>query len=131
MSIPILHTKKHRALALVGVLLALACLAIGFPEIVDGFRQAARGRQESAPPWSTAAALCAFPGWLWAAVSCVRRRQWGWLLVISGLSHLGMLAYLAVGSRHYSARATGPDHAGPDHAGPDHAGPDRVTDVAR
>ncbi len=102
MNIPILHTKKHRGLALAGVVLALGCLSIGFPEIVESFRTAAQGQQGSASPWSTAAALCAFPGWLWAALSCVRRRQWGWLLVISGLSHPGMLAYLAFGTRNYS-----------------------------
>jgi hypothetical protein len=93
--IPILTSRQHRIFAVA----AIVCIAIGFPEIRDGFQASARGESSQPSGWSTAATILALPSWLWAAYSCARRKQWGWLLAITILSHGGMLAYLVFGAR--------------------------------
>ncbi len=110
-TIPLLVSRQHRILAAIGTVAAIACIIIGFPEIRDGFQASARGESSQPSSWSTAATILALPSWLWAAYSCVRRKQWGWLLAITVLSHAGMLTYLVFGSRSVAA-AEGHDFPG-------------------
>lgn len=87
------------------LLLAMAALAttffvIGLPDALEASRHSrATGQPAPGNSWMNIAVLFGFPAWLWVAVLTVRAREWGWLLIASVGSYLGIFAYAVRGLR--------------------------------
>ncbi len=100
--IPLISTTWHRGLVLIIAAAAIFCLSQGLPEYLDQVA-AANGQPVPTPGWITAASILALPNWCWMAYSTIVRKQWGWLISATMLSHLGTIGYAIFGD-HFSTQ---------------------------